>query len=211
MTTSSRPAKLVAIVSLILSVIFFVIMIVLGQWSGFVSIYSASFVSLGAALIWLVLLIQFHQRNLAEQEKLDMSALAGEHRADKLFQQKSEQAHLFAVAQKRLAVLEKWFLPVFSFLIAAYQAAIGLYLLKCVSNSNYEIGRQPLLCAVCLVAVAFVSFLLSRYATGMSNQPEWKPLRAGGSFLLVSAILCFALAIALGPGSVQDIRRDKRD
>ncbi|MGD1042558.1 MAG: SPFH domain-containing protein [Sedimentisphaerales bacterium] len=197
MTTSSRPAKLVAVVSLILSVIFFVIMVLLGQWSGFVAIYSAGFVSLGAALIWLVLLIQFHQRNLAEQEKLDMSALAGDHRTDKIFQAKGEQSQLFAVAQKRLAILEKWFLPVFSFLIAAYQVAIGLYLLKAVSDSNPAIGKQPLLCAVCMVAIAFVSFLLSRYATGMSNQAEWKPLRAGGSFLFGSAILSFALAIAL--------------
>ena len=197
MTTSSRPAKLVAVVSLIIGIIFFVITILIGKWSGFVAIYSASFVSLGAALIWLVLLIQFHQRNLAEQEKLDMSALAGDHRADKIFQQKGEQSQLFAVAQKRLAIFEKWFLPVFSFLIAAYQAAIGLYLLKAVSDSNSAVGKQPLLCAVCMVAIAFVSFLLSRYATGMSNQPEWKPLRAGGSFLLASAILSFALAIAL--------------
>jgi len=197
MTTSSRPAKLVAVVSLILSVIFFVIMVLLGQWSGFVAIYSAGFVSLGAALIWLVLLIQFHQRNLAEQEKLDMSALAGDHRTDKIFHAKGEQSQLFAVAQKRLAILEKWFLPVFSFLIAAYQVAIGLYLLKAVPNSNPAIGKQPLLCAVCMVAIAFVSFLLSRYATGMSNQAEWKPLRAGGSFLFGSAILSFALAIAL--------------
>jgi regulator of protease activity HflC (stomatin/prohibitin superfamily) len=172
-------------------------MIVIGQWSGFVAIYSASFVSLGAALIWLVLLIQFHQRNLAEQEKLDMSVLAGDHRTDKIFQAKGEQSQLFAVAQKRLAILEKWFLPVFSFLIAAYQVAIGLYLLKAVSYSNSAIGKQPLLCAVCMVAIAFVSFLLSRYATGMSNQAEWKPLRAGGSFLFGSAILSFALAIAL--------------
>jgi membrane protease subunit HflK len=197
MTTSSRPAKLVAIVSLILSVIFFVIMVPLGRWSGFVAIYSAGFVSFGAALIWLVLLIQFHQRNLAEQEKLDMSALAGDHRTDKIFQAKGEQSQLFAVAQKRLAILEKWFLPVFSFLIAAYQVVIGLYLLKAIPNSNPAIGKQPLLCAVCMVAIAFVSFLLSRYATGMSNQAEWKPLRAGGSFLFGSAILSFALAIAL--------------
>jgi regulator of protease activity HflC (stomatin/prohibitin superfamily) len=172
-------------------------MVLLGQWSGFVAIYSAGFVSLGAALIWLVLLIQFHQRNLAEQEKLDMSALAGDHRTDKIFHAKGEQSQLFAVAQKRLAILEKWFLPVFSFLIAAYQVAIGLYLLKAVPNSNPAIGKQPLLCAVCMVAIAFVSFLLSRYATGMSNQAEWKPLRAGGSFLFGSAILSFALAIAL--------------
>ncbi len=197
MTTSSRPAKLVAVVSLILSVIFFVIMVLLGRWSGFVSIYSAGFVLLGAALIWLVLLIQFHQRNLAEQEKLDMTALAGDHRTDKIFQAKGEQSQLFAVAQKRLLILEKWFLPIFSFLIAAYQAGIGLYLLKAVPNSNAAIGRQPLLCAVCMAAIAFISFLLSRYATGMSNQAEWKPLRAGGSFLFGSAILSFALAIAL--------------
>ncbi len=197
MTTSSRQAKLAAIVSLIISVIFFVITILIGRWSGFVSVYSESFVLLGSALIWLVLLIQFHQRTLAEQEKLDMSALAGEHRTDKIFQQKGEQAQLFAVAQKRLAMLEKWFLPIFSFLIAAYQAAIGLYLLRGVSDSNPAIGKQPLLCAVCMIAVAFVSFLMSRYATGMSRQAEWKPLRAGGSFLFGSAILSFALAIAL--------------
>jgi regulator of protease activity HflC (stomatin/prohibitin superfamily) len=143
------------------------------------------------------LLIQFHQRNLAEQEKLDMTALAGEHRADKIFQQKSEQQHLFSIAQKRLVVLEKWFLPIFSFIIAAYQAGIGLYLLRGVSDSNPFIGKQPLLCAVCMVAVAFVCFLLSRYATGMSRQPEWKPLRAGGSLLFGSALLSFALSIAL--------------
>ena len=159
MTTSSRQAKLAAIVSLIISVIFFVITILIGRWSGFVSVYSESFVLLGSALIWLVLLIQFHQRTLAEQEKLDMSALAGEHRTDKIFQQKGEQAQLFAVAQKRLAMLEKWFLPIFSFLIAAYQAAIGLYLLRGVSDSNPAIGKQPLLCAVCMIAVAFVILL----------------------------------------------------
>jgi regulator of protease activity HflC (stomatin/prohibitin superfamily) len=31
----------------------------------------------------------------------------------------------------------------------------------------------------------------------MSSQPDWKPLRAGGSFLLGSAVLSFAMAIAL--------------
>jgi len=48
-----------------------------------------------------------------------------------------------------------------------------------------------------MVGIAFASFLISRYATGMSAQPEWKPLRAGGSSLLGLAVLCFALAVAL--------------
>ena len=197
MTTPSKPAKLVAVVSLVLSIIFFVIAFLIGRWSGFVAIYATSFFSLAAALIWLVLLIQFHQRNLAEQEKLDMSALATDQRTDRIFQQKGEQAQLFAVAQKRLEILEKWFLPVFSGIIAAYQVAIGLYLLSAVPDSNPVFGKQPLLCAVCMTAVAFVSFLISRYATGMSNQPAWKPLRAGGSFLFRLAVLSFALTIAL--------------
>jgi len=48
-----------------------------------------------------------------------------------------------------------------------------------------------------MTAIAFMSFLISRYATGMSAQPSWRPLRAGGSSLLGIAVLCFALAIGL--------------
>lgn len=197
MTTSSRPAKHVAAAAMVISVIFFVIAILIGRWSGFFAVYAASFLLLACDFVCLILLIQFHQRNLAEQERLDMSALAAEQEAGKIFQQKGEQAQLFAVAQRRLEILEKWFLPIFSTLIAAYQAAIGFYLLKAVSDSNPAAGKQPLLCAVIMIAVAFVSFLVSRYATGMSREPEWKPLRAGGSFLFGSAVLFFALAIAL--------------
>ncbi len=197
MTIPSRPAKHVAAASLVISVIFFVAALLIGRWSGFFAIYASSFLLLGCAFVWLVLLIQFHQRNLAEQEKLDMSVLATEKEAGRIFQQKGEQAQLFAVAQKRLLILEKWFVPIFSAIIAVYQAAIGLYLLKAVSDSNPVLGKQPLLCAVIMIAVAFVSFLVSRYATGMSSRPEWKPLRAGGSILLGSAVLSFALAISL--------------
>jgi regulator of protease activity HflC (stomatin/prohibitin superfamily) len=197
MTTTSRPAKLVAAVSLVISAVFFVIAILIGRWSGFFAVYAASFFSLGAFLVWLVLLIQFHQRSLAEQEKLDMSALAEDRRTDKIFQQKGEQAIIFAVAQKRLQILEKWFLPIFSVIIAVYQAVIGFFLLNVVSETNPAVGKQPLLCAVCMAAIFFVSFLISRYATGMSTRPEWKPLRAGGSILFGLAILSFAVMIAL--------------
>ena len=108
-----------------------------------------------------------------------------------------ERAVMFAVAQRRLDLLEKWFIPVFSAIISAYQVAIGLYLLKAVSAAADHEAKQPLVCAACMTAVAFVSFIISRYATGMSAQPQWKPLRAGGSVFLSIAILCFALAISL--------------
>ena len=207
MTVSSKRPEQVALVSLILSVVFFGIAFFLGRWSGFFAITAVGWLTGSAALIWFVLVIQFHQRALAEQEKLDMGQLAKDEQAPTIFQAKGERAALFAVAQRRLQILERWFIPIFSVLIAVYQIGIGLYLLKGArawadlleagqSGAEVEL-KPPLLCAVCMMAIAFVSFLISRYATGMSAQPQWKPLRAGGSFLLGIAVLCFALAIGL--------------
>lgn len=197
MTISSKRAEYAACVSLILSIVFFVIILLVGRWSGFFAVYAAGWLILSAALIWFVLIIQFHQRSLAEQEKLDMGQLAKSKEAATIFQAEGGRATLFVVAQHRLELLERWFLPFFSVVIAIYQLAIGLYLLKAVSASVGIEPKQPLICAICMMAIAFVSFLISRYATGMSAQELWKPLRAGGSFLLGTAVLCFALAIAL--------------
>ncbi len=199
MTVSSKRAEYMSAVSLVLSVIFFAISWFLGNWSDFFAVSAVSWQILGAGLIWLVLLLQFHQRSLAEQEKLDMSQLGRSKDSSTIFQGKSEHESLFAVAQGRLKLFEKWFLPVFSGLIAVYQLGMGFYLFRGAGVEGLT-PRQPLVCAVGMTAIAFVSFLLSRYAVGMSasrSVPAWKPLRAGGSFMLGSAIVCFLLAIGL--------------
>ena len=197
MTVSSKRPEHIALVSLILSVVFFGIAFFLGRWSGFFAVSAISWLILSSALIWLVLCVQFHQRALAEQEKLDMSQLGKDEKASTIFQASGERAGLFAAAQRRLQILEKWFIPIFSALIAAYQFGLGLYLLKTILGGVEVETKQPLLCAIGMTAIAFVCFLISRYATGMSAQPQWKQLRAGGSSLLGIAVLCFALAIGL--------------
>ena len=197
MTVSSKRPEHISLVSLILSVVFFGIAFFLGRWSGFFAVSAIGWLILSSALIWLILCLQFHQRALAEQEKLDMSQLGKDEMSSAIFQASSERAGLFAAAQRRLQILEKLFIPIFSALIAAYQLGLGLYLLKTIIAGLEGEPKQPLLCAIGMTAIAFMSFLISRYATGMSAQPEWKPLRAGGSFLLGIAVLCFALAIGL--------------
>ncbi|HUV62491.1 MAG TPA: SPFH domain-containing protein [Sedimentisphaerales bacterium] len=198
MTVSSKRPVQVALVSLILSVVFFGISFLLGRWSGFSAISAVGWLNLSAALVWLVLCLKFYQRSLAEQEKLDAGQLSRDQATSTIFQAGSEQATLFYVAQRRLQIFEKWFIPIFSALIAAYQMGIGLYLFSAARTAiAAEELKQPLLCGICMTAIAFVSFLISRYATGMSGQPQWKPLRAGGSSLLGVAVLCFALAVAL--------------
>jgi membrane protease subunit HflK len=197
MTVSSKRPVNIALASLILSIIFFGISFFLGRWSGFFAVSAVSWLILSVALIWFVLSLQFYQRSLAEQEKLDAGQLARDKGTSAIFQTRTEQATLFTAAQNRLAIFEKWFIPIFSALIAAYQIGIGIYLLNIVGAASENELRQPLLCGICMTAIAFVSFLISRYATGMSSQPEWKPLRAGGSSLLSVAVLCFLLAVVL--------------
>ncbi|MBW7989327.1 MAG: hypothetical protein FVQ84_04825 [Planctomycetes bacterium] len=197
MTVSSKRPENIAIVSLVLSVVFFGIAFFLGRWSGFFALSAISWLILSSALIWLVLYVQFHQRSLAEQEKLDMGQLVKDEKASAIFQASGERAGLFATAQRHLQILEKWFIPIFSTLIAAYEIGLGLYLFKAVMKGFEGEPQQTLLCAIGMTAVAFMSFLISRYATGMSAQPQWKPLRAGGSTLLSIAVLCFAIAIGL--------------
>jgi len=197
MATSSKRAEHVALTCLILSVIFFGITFFVGRGSGFFSVSALSWLILATALVWFVLFIQFHQRSLAEQEKLDMSQLTAGKKDAAIFQAKTEQATLFAVAQRRLRILEKWFIPIFSVIIAIYKIAIGLYLLQAVSAPSEVQSQRPLLVAIGMTAIAFVSFLVSRYATGLSAQSHWKPLRAGGSYLLSVAVLSFVLALGL--------------
>ena len=197
MALSSKRPEHVALVSLVLSVIFFGIAFFLGRWSGFFAVSAVGWLILSVALIWFVLCLQFHQRALAEQEKLDVSQLAKDEQASTIFRAESERDTLFSAAQRRLGIFEKWFVPVFAALIAIYQIAIGLYLINVLRAGVENELKQPLLCAVCMTALAFVSFLLSRYATGMSRELQWRPLRAGGSSALSVAVLCFALAVAL--------------
>jgi hypothetical protein len=196
MAISSKRAEYLSLTSLFLSVLFYVITILLGWQSGYFAMYAVSWLIGSSALIWLVLLIQFHQRTLAEQEKLD-SQLAGMSEAA-IFETKGEQARLFAVAQKRLELLEKWFMPVFSALIAVYQLGIGLYLLNLLLKGAHTAptsADSSLICAVAIVAVSFICFLLSRYATGLSSEPRWRPLKAGGAILVGISVIAFAMAI----------------
>lgn len=195
MTVSSKRPVHVALVSLILSIIFFGIAFGLGDWSGFSAISAVSWLILSVALTWFVLCLQFYQRSLAEQEKLDTGQLVRGEKTSAIFQARSERATLLSVAQHRLEIFEKWFIPIFAAIIAAFQIGIGLYLLKAFGAEVEAELKKPLLCGICLTAIAFVSFLMSRYATGMSAQPEWKPLRAGGSSLLGVSVVCFILAV----------------
>ena len=70
MNLSSRKAQTVSIVAFVLSLLFFIFTLVYGAYSETLALYLLSWQILAGVLIWLILIIQFYQRTLAEQEKL---------------------------------------------------------------------------------------------------------------------------------------------
>ncbi len=198
MTGSSRKAETVSLIALLVSFVFFVSTLLLGVFQSMLGVYLLSWLMLASALIWLVLLIQFKHRIKAEQEKLDMAQLAKSDTQKTIFSSGGDRMAMLAVAQKRLATFEKWVLPIAGVAIAAYQILIGIFLYRRQVFGIYDWEPDnPLLGAVLMVVVAFLLFLFSRFTTGMSSQTDWKPLRAGGSYLLAGAAAGFLLAIGL--------------
>jgi small neutral amino acid transporter SnatA (MarC family) len=66
MNISSKRAEHVALTALVLSIIFFMVVLVTGALSKCFAVSALSWQILGGGLIWLVLVILFHQRSLAE-------------------------------------------------------------------------------------------------------------------------------------------------
>lgn len=189
-----KKAGIVSLSALVLSAIFFLGSLILSKVTGVFAVYALSWQILAAAVIWAVLAIQFYQMALAQQEKLDMAVL-GRSSGDTIFEAQKSHSELFAVAQNRLRIFEKWILPVFSVSLAAYEMTMGAVFIRYLLRRQ-EAGEPGhlLVGAVLTVSIAFLSFLFSLFATGMSSQQQWRPLRAGGSYLLATAILSFAAA-----------------
>jgi len=199
MKLSSKRAEYTAIIGFVLSLVFFGGTFILCGYSKSLAVLALGFQALGAALVWLVLVVVYHQRSLAEQEQLDMSLLSQSDTADTIFQGNADRKAMFTVAGKRLVLLEKWFVPIGSVVVGMYQAGIGLFLMRSAGNPLQEYEYMQLT-AVLLVVIAFISFLISRYATGMSAEEKWRDLRAGGSMLLACSILAFLLGISFAFG-----------
>ncbi|OQY06756.1 MAG: hypothetical protein B6I25_03260 [Planctomycetales bacterium 4572_13] len=200
MNLSPHKAKTVSVVAFVLSLFFFIFTLILGLFSRTLGMYLLSWQILSGVLVWGILIAQFYQRTLAEQEKLDMGQLSKAADEGTIFSGTGDRMAMMAVAQKRLKFLEKWVVPVSAILVATYQIVMGLLLFNGKVLNETPAWSDPkhlLLSAVLMAAVSFIAFLFSRYATGMSAEKEWKPLRAGGSYLLATALLGFALAISL--------------
>ena len=202
MKLSPQRAERLALTAFVLQLVFFGLAYYVGLRANSVAVLIEGWHFLGGAGVWLVLVLQFRQRRLAEEERFDAEQyerLRREGKDTSVFEGTAVEGSMH-LAARRLAWLEKYLLSIFSVLSASYLLGMGYWLFVGLRGAGvrelagHEIRLES---AAYLAGLGLVSFLFSRYAVGMSHQAAWRPLRAGGSYLLSNALACFALAVVI--------------
>ncbi len=206
MKLSPKRAENLSIVALILHLIFFLLALFFDKFSGSRAAGVVGWLYLGGIPIWAVLIIQFRQRRLAEEEKFEAreyQRLKKEGRGASVFEGDIEKEMM--IQQKRLDWIERWLLPIAAAIVTVYMIGISLWQWAIVKDITITVaGDMPLVKGMALgktivvfAGMSIVSFLFACYTVGMSRQDEWRPLRAGGGFLIGCTLVALAVAATL--------------
>ena len=163
-------------------------------------IYAALYV-LPGVLVWLGLVIVYHQHKLERLESLEEDELAAARGASKsVFDQSREESR---VAGRRLGLMHKWFLPGLSLALVAVLALLTWRMLVHMrgltgpNRADFAVTDQRgWAVAICLFLAA-VSFIFSRFVAGMAKQKAWANLRGGAAYTVGNALVLVAIAIGI--------------
>ncbi|MGO8703474.1 MAG: SPFH domain-containing protein [Candidatus Brocadiia bacterium] len=196
-----KPAEHVAVAGLIVQLIGVIFCGVICWRTGCSCTYVLSCQLFIGAMVWLISLIRMRQVGLAEEEQMEWERMEAERAAGgargRLFDEDEIQAF---TARNRLRILNKYITPAFSLGIGLCLAAIvvlSLYfniVVVLVDKTGIDMVWM-----MCIFAVTtFILFLFAKYAAGMSRQPEWRPLRACASFMMVNTLFSAVTVISHG-------------
>ncbi|MCZ6650040.1 MAG: hypothetical protein O7D35_05165, partial [Acidobacteria bacterium] len=173
------------------------------------ALWAAAFQMFGTAGIWLLCYVQLHQQTLLTEEHLEVAELRRQ-RDEKLggtqtiFEEDDlDQMDTLAMG-RRMRSIERFLLPVLALGVALFYALAGLSIFPWLGQFP-PIKDAPAFPGVIHAEVilfftggmAFVAFMASRYALGMSRLKQWSALRAGGNFLFGASATCLAISLAL--------------
>jgi len=171
--------------------------LLLGRLSGSIAAQVEGWHLLAGVLVWLAALVHQRLRRLAAEEALAAEAprpQAPEQEGGALFEPGAAD---LLTARNRLAQFEKYFLPAFSVVTMLALAAISYTALRHLASVEAPTTpTEPLRNFWAFAAIAFVSFLLAKYAAGLATQREWRPVRPGGNYTMSCAVGSLLVAIA---------------
>ncbi len=158
------------------------------------AVTAAVYVGLGV-VIWgtLYLLYDFHRRERLEAAEIEQLA---QDPAASAFDEGAEQLR---VAGRRLAGMQRFFLPIVAISLCVTLIVVGLVRFGKASpvlSSTDPIGENHRGWAIAIgLAAAFIGFVFARFVYGMSTQKVWTSLRAGASHAVGTALFGVALAV----------------
>ncbi len=188
---SRKRAEAVAIFGLCLQLVFAGVVLGIAAWSKAISCMVVSWQFILGVPFWLMVLLQLYQQRRAEEEAAAFARVETERRAGRgtrgaLFEE--SEAEAFA-AKTRVEHLERYFVPGISVLLGAALGFLAFYLIRNMLKEVLVPGiNNASLSAAMMVGVAFVSFLIAKYASGMARQKMWGLLRTGASYLMFCAV-----------------------
>lgn len=219
LSSIDRRGEWVALLGLIVSLVSGFLLGVLGLWSqsSSSSVWGAAFQMISAAGIWLLCYLQLHQLRLVSEERLEVAELERQRQeklggAQTIFEEADlEQMDSLAMG-RRLRSIERYLIPTIALIVSVFQLIAGLAMLpwswqfppvKAAASFDEVVHGQIILFFT--AGIAFVTFMISRYALGMSRVragpseagSAYSSLRAGGNVQFGSSAICLAISIAL--------------
>ena len=143
---------------------------------------------------FLAALMSWFQARLVERERLEqmeMEELAKSRGGQSLF--KTADADTFSARRTR-EQFEKFFVPAFTVLLLGLQAAAAYLPWSQMAMMEPFAQDRATLAMALLGLLGLILFLLGKYSSGLAKLEGHKLLRAGASYLLLTAYLCFVTA-----------------
>ena len=162
----------------------------------------ASMPVLVGVLVWISLVIVFHQHRLERLEALERDELAAE--------RGEEGAGIFTegdtdVASRRLRQMHTWLMPAVSLLVAGLLVWLGWGTLDWfgslddpdVQVTPFGVGANLGWQLAIALGLALVAFIFSRFVAGMAARPAWANLRGGAGHMVGNALVLLAVAVGI--------------
>ncbi len=197
--TSLRRAQVVALIALAAQIVFSGAVFVIAGWCKSRAVMAEAYHLAAGVWLWLVIIVHLRHQRAAQDEIAAVEELA------RVREQKLPGSALFEgdeedlnVARNRLKTFEKYFLPLCSLVMVGLLVggAVRLYIVLQDFTREVEVVNASLSAAF-LASIALASFLIGKYAAGMATERVWRPLRAGGSLLVSSAIVLFVVCLGM--------------
>lgn len=197
-----QQATRVAVFGLLLQLTIGLLMLIWGVTGSDTSFEIGSTYVLPGCLVWIGLMVVFHQHRLERLESLERDELANDRGA--------EESGLFEagdvdVAARRLQLMHTWLMPAISLSVVLLLALFSINTLRWFGDlddpnldvSQFSIGLHPGWQLAIALSLSLIAFIFSRFVAGMSKQAAWQNLRGGAGYMVGNALVLLAIAVGI--------------